>query len=43
LGRAEVSLRSFARRMRELIPESLLERAPTPGWHVRNGLKKIHG
>ena len=33
LGRNEVSLRSFAVRMRELIPESRLERAPAPGWH----------
>ena len=32
LGRGEVSLRSFARRMRELIPESCLEAAPAPGW-----------
>jgi phenylpropionate dioxygenase-like ring-hydroxylating dioxygenase large terminal subunit len=32
LGRGEVSLRSFARRMRELIPESCLEKAPAPGW-----------
>jgi phenylpropionate dioxygenase-like ring-hydroxylating dioxygenase large terminal subunit len=32
LGRNEVSLRSFARRMRELLPESRLEHAPAPGW-----------
>ena len=32
LGRNEVSLRSFAQRLRELIPESRLERAPAPGW-----------
>jgi phenylpropionate dioxygenase-like ring-hydroxylating dioxygenase large terminal subunit len=43
LGRAEVSLRSFARRMRELIPESRLERAPSSGWHVRNEMNKNHG
>jgi carnitine monooxygenase subunit len=36
LGKNEVSLRSFARRMRQLIPESTLERQPLPGWHVRN-------
>jgi phenylpropionate dioxygenase-like ring-hydroxylating dioxygenase large terminal subunit len=36
LGRNEVALRSFARRMRELIPESKLERAPSPGWHTRH-------
>ena len=33
LGRGEVALRSFARRMRELIPESRLERAPRAGWY----------
>jgi phenylpropionate dioxygenase-like ring-hydroxylating dioxygenase large terminal subunit len=32
LGRNEVALRSFARRMRQLIPESRLEYAPAPGW-----------
>jgi carnitine monooxygenase subunit len=32
LGRNEVALRSFARRLRELIPESRLERAPAAGW-----------
>jgi carnitine monooxygenase subunit len=32
LGRNEVSLRSFARRMREVIPESSLEHAPGAGW-----------
>jgi carnitine monooxygenase subunit len=35
LGRNEVALRSFARRMRELIPESRLERAPAAGWQAR--------
>jgi phenylpropionate dioxygenase-like ring-hydroxylating dioxygenase large terminal subunit len=34
LGNNEVSLRSFARRMRKLIPESLLERAPGAGWRT---------
>jgi phenylpropionate dioxygenase-like ring-hydroxylating dioxygenase large terminal subunit len=32
LGNNEVSLRSFARRMRALIPESRLERPPAAGW-----------
>jgi carnitine monooxygenase subunit len=32
LGDSEVALRSFARRMRELIPESRLEHAPRAGW-----------
>jgi len=36
LGRGEVALRSFSRRLRELIPESRLERAPRAGWHVRD-------
>ena len=33
LGRGEVALRSFARRMRELIPESRLDKAPAAGWY----------
>jgi carnitine monooxygenase subunit len=33
LGKGEVSLRSFSRRMRELIPESRLEKSPAPGWY----------
>ena len=32
LGHSEVSLRSFARRMREVIPESCLEHSPAAGW-----------
>ena len=43
LGRNEVSLRSFARRMRDLIPESRLERAPAPGWSQRHDLKLPRG
>jgi phenylpropionate dioxygenase-like ring-hydroxylating dioxygenase large terminal subunit len=35
LAETEVCLRSFGRRMRELIPESRLERAPAPGWARR--------
>ena len=34
LGHNEVSLRSFARRLRELIPESRLQQAPSPGWRT---------
>jgi phenylpropionate dioxygenase-like ring-hydroxylating dioxygenase large terminal subunit len=34
LGTGEVCLRSFAQRMRELIPESRLSRAPARGWSV---------
>jgi carnitine monooxygenase subunit len=43
LGRTEVSLRSFARRMRELIPESRLDHAPSPGWQLRNDMRHNHG
>jgi carnitine monooxygenase subunit len=42
LGRTEVSLRSFARRMRELIPESRLNEAPLPGWQARNATRLNH-
>lgn len=32
LGTSEVCLKSFARRMRNVIPEARLDRAPAPGW-----------
>jgi len=32
LGTSEVSLRSFAQKLRHLIPEARLERPPAPGW-----------
>jgi len=32
LGESEVCLKSFARKLRQLIPEARLERAPAPGW-----------
>ena len=32
LGESEVCLKSFARRMRNVIPEARLDRAPAPGW-----------
>jgi phenylpropionate dioxygenase-like ring-hydroxylating dioxygenase large terminal subunit len=35
LGTSEVCLRSFAQRLRRLIPEARLERAPAAGWSVR--------
>ena len=35
LGGGEVCLRSFARRIRGLIPEARLPRAPAPGWYGR--------
>ncbi len=43
LGRNEVALRSFAQRMRDLIPESRLERAPAPGWLQRHDLRISRG
>lgn len=43
LGRNEVGLRSFARRLRELIPESNLDEAPAPGWHARPRLGSPRG
>jgi hypothetical protein len=43
LGSNEVSLRSFARRMRELIPESRLEHAPRPGWRTGSALGTHRG
>ncbi|MDP9082645.1 MAG: hypothetical protein M3N50_02625 [Pseudomonadota bacterium] len=43
LGRNEVSLRSFARRMRELIPVSRLEQPPSAGWQARNESRKARG
>jgi len=35
LSENEVCLRSFARRMRSLIPQSRLQRAPVAGWSHR--------
>lgn len=36
LGTSEVCLRSFAQKLRRLIPEARLERAPLPGWSRSN-------
>jgi phenylpropionate dioxygenase-like ring-hydroxylating dioxygenase large terminal subunit len=36
LGESEVCLRSFARKLRRLIPEAELDRPPAPGWSRRN-------
>jgi len=36
LGANEVSLRSFAHRLRELLPESRLDHAPAAGWSKRH-------
>lgn len=35
LGTSEVCLRSFAQKLRRLIPEARLERSPAPGWSAR--------
>jgi carnitine monooxygenase subunit len=35
LGESEVCLRNFARKLRTLIPEARLRRAPAPGWSMR--------
>jgi phenylpropionate dioxygenase-like ring-hydroxylating dioxygenase large terminal subunit len=43
LGRNEVALRSFAQRMRELLPESKLERAPAAGWLQRHDMRLLRG
>jgi hypothetical protein len=32
IGESEVCLRSFARKIRAIIPEARLHRAPLPGW-----------
>jgi carnitine monooxygenase subunit len=36
LGDSEVSLKSFGRRMRQVIPEAALHRPPPPGWFRSN-------
>jgi phenylpropionate dioxygenase-like ring-hydroxylating dioxygenase large terminal subunit len=41
LAAGEVSLRAFARRMRELIPESRLDHAPEAGWRSGNFHRKV--
>ena len=35
IGASEVCLRSFARKIRDLVPEARLPRAPAPGWSRR--------
>ena len=37
LGASEVCLRSFARKLRRLIPEAGLDRPPPPGWSGLGG------
>src|SRR5947209_5364308 len=36
LGTSEVCLRSFARKLRRLIPQARLEQPPAPGWSARH-------
>ncbi len=36
LGTSEVCLRSFAQKLRRIIPEARLDRSPPPGWHRPN-------
>ena len=36
LGTSEVCLRSFAQKLRRLIPQARLDRAPPPGWSRAN-------
>jgi hypothetical protein len=36
LGKSEVCLRSFSRKLRAFIPEARLERPPVPGWTKGN-------
>ena len=43
LGRNEVSLRNFARRMREIIPESRLGEPPPSGWSRQHDARNAHG
>ncbi len=38
LGTSEVCLRSFARKLRRIIPEARLQRPPAPGWSRRPAL-----
>jgi phenylpropionate dioxygenase-like ring-hydroxylating dioxygenase large terminal subunit len=37
LGMSEVCLRSFAKKLRRLIPQARLERPPEPGWATAAG------
>ncbi|MBS0502663.1 MAG: aromatic ring-hydroxylating dioxygenase subunit alpha [Proteobacteria bacterium] len=41
LGTSEVCLRSFARKLRRLIPEARLPRPPAPGWTRRPAMQAI--
>jgi phenylpropionate dioxygenase-like ring-hydroxylating dioxygenase large terminal subunit len=41
LGETEVCLRSFARKLRRLIPEARLPQSPAPGWSRRAPVKAV--
>lgn len=41
LGTSEVCLRSFARKLRQIIPEARLPRAPAPGWSQRPAVAPV--
>jgi phenylpropionate dioxygenase-like ring-hydroxylating dioxygenase large terminal subunit len=41
LSEDEVCLRSFCRKMRELIPEARLHAPPVPGWSARSGVGAV--
>ena len=41
IGASEVCLRSFASKIRRLIPEARLHRAPAPGWSAHSLAESI--
>jgi phenylpropionate dioxygenase-like ring-hydroxylating dioxygenase large terminal subunit len=41
IGASEVCLRSFARKIRERIPEARLHRAPSPGWSATSSPSRL--
>jgi carnitine monooxygenase subunit len=43
LGESEVCLRSFARKLRRMIPEARLPHPPAPGWSKRPALASVDG
>jgi len=43
IGRSEVCLRSFAKKIRRLIPEARLRRAPAPGWSLASSPLPLAG
>lgn len=41
LGESEVCLRSFARKLRQIIPEARMQRPPVPGWSRRAPVQPV--